>query len=69
MCEKYIYEIILEKKVVYQYNDRQIWSEILPNIIGDMSDGSEGNEEMTEQNDGNENGNGNEYGMKKEYEG
>jgi len=33
LCEKYIYEMILGKKVIYQYNDRQIWSEILPNIL------------------------------------
>ncbi len=41
MCEKYIYEVILSKKVVYQYNDRQIWSEILPNILEDKVDSSD----------------------------
>lgn len=33
--------MILSKKVVYQYNDRQIWSEILPNIIEDKCNSSD----------------------------
>jgi hypothetical protein len=32
----------LGKRVVYQYNDRQIWNEILPKILEDISDGSDG---------------------------
>lgn len=42
ICEKYIYEVVLGKRVVYQYNDRQIWNEILPKILEDISDGSDG---------------------------
>ncbi len=26
------------KKVVYQYNDRQLWSEILPGIVNDRNE-------------------------------
>ena len=38
ICEKYLYEGVLSKRIQYNYNDRQIWNQILPGILSEKGD-------------------------------